>query len=139
MTTKTVSTSPTLADRAALLADLALDDLQRSELIAHIERKEQAMGAPVPEAEVRLAGLLLTTLRQEISVAMAVANARRAMQLPAVGEGVEAFARGALALAAARTQDLRRLSLYKDMLIPILTGLATEATQLAEELQGGRV
>lgn len=133
----TASTPSTLTDRSLLLADLALDDLQRSELIAHIERKEQAMGAPVPEAEVRLAGLLLTTLRNEISVAMAVANARRAMQLPAVGEGVEAFARGALALAAARAQDPRRLSLYKDMLIPLLTGLATEATQLAEELQGG--
>ena len=133
----TATTPSTLTDRSLLLADMALDDLQRSELIAHIARKEQAMGAPVPEAEVRLAGLLLTTLRNEISVAMAVANARRAMQLPAVGEGVEAFARGALALAAARAQDQRRLSLYKDMLIPLLTGLATEATQLAEELQGG--
>lgn len=121
------------------LAEIGLSEISIEELLAHIERKEQAMGAPVPEAEVRLAGLLLTTLRQEISVAMAVANARRAMQLPAVGEGVEAFARGALALAAARAQDPRRLSLYKDMLIPILTGLATEATQLAEELQGGRV
>ena len=131
-------TTSTLADRSGLLADLALDDLQRSELLAHIERKERAIGTSVPEAEVRLAGLLLTTLRSEISVAMAVANARRAMQLPAVGEGVEAFARGALALAAARAQDQRRLSLHKDMLIPLLTGLATEATQLAEELQGGR-
>mgnify|MGYP001394935464 CR=1 FL=1 len=131
-------TTSTLADRSGLLAGLALDDLQRSELLAHIERKERAIGTSVPEAEVRLAGLLLTTLRSEISVAMAVANARRAMQLPAVGEGVEAFARGALALAAARAQDQRRLSLYKDMLIPLLTGLATEATQLAEELQGGR-
>ena len=133
----TASSPSTLADRSSLLTGLALDDLQRSELIAHIERKEQAMGAQVPEAEVRLAGLLLTTLRSEISVAMAVANARRAMQLPAGGEGVEAFAHGALALAAARAQDQRRLSLYKDMLIPLLTGLATEATQLAEELQGG--
>jgi hypothetical protein len=135
MTTPTLSTH---ADRSGVLADLVLDDLQRSELSAHIERKEQAMGAPVSETEVRLAGLLLATLRQEISVAMAVANARRAMQLPAVGEGVEAFARGALAIAAARAQDKRRLLLYKDILIPLLAGLAAEATQLADELKGGR-
>jgi len=130
-------TEPVLTDRASLLVDLALDDVQRSDLLAHIERKEQAMGAPVPDAEVRLAALLLATLGGDISVAMAVANARRAMQLPAVGEGVEAFARGSLAIAAARAQDQRRLSLYKDILVPLLTGLAAEATQLADDLKEG--